>query len=100
MTIAGMLTPKQRAHLKSLAHHLKPIHHIGKEGLSEAGLSAIGDAFRGRAVEKLLFQVAVAVQEEPFDKEVRQRLPRAEPLGQIAGVLLEDFRERIVRLCR
>jgi RNA-binding protein len=30
------LTPRQRAHLKGLAHHLKPVVHLGKEGLTEA----------------------------------------------------------------
>lgn len=30
-----MLTPKQKAYLKSLAHPLKPCFQIGKEGLSE-----------------------------------------------------------------
>ncbi|MDE6047969.1 MAG: YhbY family RNA-binding protein, partial [Anaeroplasmataceae bacterium] len=31
----NMLTPKQRAYLKSLAHPLKACFQIGKEGLSE-----------------------------------------------------------------
>lgn len=29
------LSPKQRQHLKGLAHHLDPVVHIGKDGLSE-----------------------------------------------------------------
>ena len=29
------LSARQRQHLKGLAHHLKPIVHVGKEGLSE-----------------------------------------------------------------
>ncbi len=29
------LTPKQRQHLKGLAHHLDPVVHIGKDGISE-----------------------------------------------------------------
>jgi RNA-binding protein len=31
-----MLTPKQKKHLKSLAHHLKPVVMLGQHGLTEA----------------------------------------------------------------
>ncbi len=31
-----MLTPKQRQFLKAQAHHLKPVVHIGKGGVTEA----------------------------------------------------------------
>lgn len=31
-----MLTPKQRAHLTSLAHHKKPVVLLGQRGLTEA----------------------------------------------------------------
>jgi len=31
-----MLTPKQRQFLKAQAHHLKPVVHIGKAGVTEA----------------------------------------------------------------
>lgn len=30
------LTPRQRAHLKGLAHHLNPVVHVGRDGLSAA----------------------------------------------------------------
>ena len=38
------LTPRQRAHLKGLAHHLNPVVHIGKDGLSEAVVAQIDEA--------------------------------------------------------
>lgn len=47
------LTSKQRAHLRSLAHHLKPIHHVGKDGLSEAAMAAIEEAFATRELLKI-----------------------------------------------
>ena len=31
-----MLTPKQRQFLKAEAHHLKPVVHIGKAGVTDA----------------------------------------------------------------
>ena len=47
------LTPKQRAHLRSLAHHLKPILHVGKEGLSDAAVTAVEQAFNTRELLKV-----------------------------------------------
>ena len=47
------LTSKQRAHLRSLAHHLKPVVHIGSEGLTEASLASILDAFKTRELLKV-----------------------------------------------
>jgi RNA-binding protein len=38
------LTPRQRAHLKGLAHHLNPVVHIGREGLSDAVKTQIDEA--------------------------------------------------------
>jgi RNA-binding protein len=52
------LTPRQRGQLKSLAHHLKPIHHIGKEGITEQGLKAISEAFTHRELLKVKVQEA------------------------------------------
>ena len=54
----GTLNPKQRAHLKSLAHHLKPILHIGKEGVTEAALRTVEDAFNTRELLKVKVQGA------------------------------------------
>ena len=52
------LTPRQRAQLRSLAHHLKPILHIGKEGITPAALAALRDAFNTRELLKLKVQEA------------------------------------------
>ena len=47
------LTSKQRAHLRALAHHLKPVAHIGAEGLTEAALRGILEAFNTRELLKV-----------------------------------------------
>ena len=47
------LTPKQRAYLKSLAHPLKPILQIGKEGATDAVIETIEGAFRTRELLKV-----------------------------------------------
>lgn len=42
------LTSRQRAHLRSLAHGQDPLIHIGKEGVTEAVVEAIEEAFNTR----------------------------------------------------
>jgi len=47
------LSTKQRAHLRSLAHHLKPLLHVGKEGATASLAHTITDAFNTRELLKL-----------------------------------------------
>lgn len=47
------LTSKQRAHLRSLAHSLKPVVHIGAEGLSDAAVQSVREAFNTRELLKV-----------------------------------------------
>jgi RNA-binding protein len=47
------LTARQRATLKSLAHPLKPILQIGKEGVTDATARSVEDAFHNRELLKL-----------------------------------------------
>lgn len=50
------LNPKQRAQLKSLAHHLKPILHIGKEGVGDTAIQAVREALNTRELLKVKVQ--------------------------------------------
>jgi RNA-binding protein len=52
------LTTKQRAHLRSLAHHLKPILYVGKEGLTDAAVHTVTEAFNTRELLKVRLQEA------------------------------------------
>lgn len=47
------LTTKQRAHLRALAHPLKPIIHIGKEGVTENAVRSVQEALNGRELIKI-----------------------------------------------
>jgi RNA-binding protein len=47
------ITPKQRAHLKSLAHHLKPVLFVGKEGITEQTVRSLEEAFNTRELLKV-----------------------------------------------
>jgi len=48
-----MLNSKQRAHLRSLAHHLKPVLQVGSDGVTEAFLTSLGEAFHTRELLKV-----------------------------------------------
>ncbi len=50
---AETLTKKQRAHLRSLAHHLRPVLHVGKDGVTETAARAVEDAFNTRELLKI-----------------------------------------------
>ncbi len=47
------LTSKQRAHLRSLAHPLKPIAHIGKEGVTPAAIRSVQQTLDTHEVVKV-----------------------------------------------
>jgi RNA-binding protein len=47
------LTARQRAHLKSLAHALKPIAHIGKDGVTARVMQSVEEAFHTRELLKV-----------------------------------------------
>lgn len=47
------LTSKQRAFLRSLAHPLKPVVYVGREGVSEAVFRSVAEAFTTRELLKI-----------------------------------------------
>lgn len=51
--IIDTLTSKQRAHLRSLAHHLKPILHVGNDGVTDAVIASVEEAFNNRELLKV-----------------------------------------------
>ena len=48
-----MITSKQRAYLRKISHDMSPIFQIGKEGLTEAVVSAIDEALEKREILKV-----------------------------------------------
>jgi len=60
---ATTLTSKQRAHLRALAHSLKPVLQIGAEGVSEPFLRALTEALHTR--ELLKVKVLESAPEDP-----------------------------------
>lgn len=48
-----MITPKQRAYLKSLANSLEPVFQVGKGGVNEAQTAQIDDYLRVHELMKI-----------------------------------------------
>lgn len=94
--MADTLNSKQRAHLRSLAHHLKPIAHIGKEGVTDAVVSDITDAFNTRELLKVKVQEAAPLDVREAGAELAERLDGAhlvQTIGRTA-VLYRPHPER------
>ena len=51
--MANALTPRQRQYLKAAAHHLKPIIHIGKGGVTDPLLAELDAALLAQELVKI-----------------------------------------------
>lgn len=47
------LSSKQRAHLRGLSHSVRPVLHVGKEGVTTATVRALEQAFTTRELVKV-----------------------------------------------
>ncbi len=77
----GVLTGKQRRHLRALAHSLKPIVQIGKDGISDGVIAAVDRALEDHELVK------VKVSEESMERETAAREVAAQTGSEIAQVL-------------
>lgn len=50
------LTSKQRARLRSLAHGLSPVAHVGQAGVTDAVVTSVAEAFNTRELIKVRVQ--------------------------------------------
>ena len=89
--MAGTLNARQRAHLKSLAHPLKPIAQIGKGGVDELVVQSLDEAFRHRE----LLKVKVLEASPASAKEVGEQLAE-----QVSGAKLVQVIGRTIVLYR
>ncbi len=78
------LTSKQRAHLKSLAHPLKPLLHIGKEGVTGTVLESVREAFNTRELLKVKVLEAAPQSAQEIGAELAWHLAGVE-LVQVIG---------------
>ncbi len=82
------LTPKQRAHLRSLAHHLKPIQQVGKEGLTDSLARMVQDAFNTRELLKVKIQEAAPLSAREAGDSLVQRVAGAEHVQTIGRTIV------------
>lgn len=59
------LTAKQRAHLRALAHPLKPILHVGADGVTDAVIESVREAFNTRELLKVKVHESAPVDVDP-----------------------------------
>jgi RNA-binding protein len=76
------LTGKQRRHLRSLGHHLEPVVQLGKQGLTDGVVAAVGEALERHELVKVRIGT-----ECPDDRhDVAERLGPAVK-GEVAQLL-------------
>ena len=89
------LTSKQRAHLRSLAHRLRPVVQVGTEGLSDAVLASVEDALKTRELLKVKVLEAAPLDARDAADSLSSRLAEAH-VPQVIGrtiVLYRPFPE-------
>ncbi|CAN5616854.1 YhbY family RNA-binding protein [soil metagenome] len=82
------LSAKQRAHLRSAAHHLKPIFQIGKEGVSESAVQAVEDAFNTRELLKVKIQEAAPLTAREAGSLLSERISAVEHVQTIGRTIV------------
>jgi RNA-binding protein len=82
------LTSKQRAHLRKLAHHLKPIVLVGSDGVTEAVLTSIADAFNTRELLKVKLQESAPIDVRMAAREITERLDEAHSVQTIGKTVV------------
>jgi len=83
-----MLTPRQRAHLRSLAHPLKPVARIGREGITDAAVEALRDAFNTRELLKVKVLQAAPQNARDTGTELAARLADVEVVQVIGRTIV------------
>jgi RNA-binding protein len=82
------LTSKQRAHLRKLAHRLKPVVLVGGDGLSEPVLASIRDALNTRELLKVKLQESAPLDVRDAAGEIAERLDDVHPVQTIGRTIV------------
>lgn len=83
------LTSKQRSRLRALAHHLEPVVHVGKDGVTEGVVAAVDEALTARELIKVRL---------PGDRE--ERPETAEEIVRATGAVIAGMIGRVAILYR
>jgi RNA-binding protein len=85
------MTPRQRQYLKGLAHALKPILQLGKEGVTEAALRSIAHSLDRRELIKVKVLGAAPESAEESGARIARGLENVE-LVQVIGKTVVLYR--------
>lgn len=89
--MADSLTSKQRAHLRSLAHRLKPVVQVGTDGLTDAVVASVEDALRTRELIKVKVQEGAPLEAAEAATRLADRLEGAH-IPQVIGRTVVVYR--------
>ena len=82
------LSPKQRAYLRSLAQRLKPILHVGKEGLTDAAVAAVEMAFNTRELLKVKLTDGAPISAREAGDQIAERVDGAHHVQTIGRTVV------------
>lgn len=97
------LTSKQRAHLRGLAHPLKPVAHVGKEGVTTAVVRSMEQALATRELVKVRVLEAAPEPARETAAALAGRLPGShvvQVVGRTATLYRPDADAPQIRLPR
>lgn len=83
------LSPRQRQHLKALAHGLSPVVQVGAAGVSEAVVAAVHEAIKRHELIKVKL---------PKLEDAESREQMAEEITQASGAALVQLLGRVLVL--
>lgn len=102
-TTAPTLNGRQKQHLRGLAHHLEPVVHVGREGLSENLIRSAKQALLARELIKVKLGQNCPLAKKEAAREIAQQTGAV--LVQLIGKTIILFqpnpdlpRERRIRL--
>ena len=97
------LSSKQRAHLRGLAHSLKPTVHIGKDGVTDGAVENLVQTFEGHELVKVRVLEAAPQSAKETAYALAARVADAavvQTMGRVATLYRPDREEPQIRLPR
>lgn len=86
------ITSKQRAFLRKEAHRLKPIVHVGAEGVTAAVITSVVDALNTRELLKIKLQESAPESVRDAANRIREEIPGSH-VAQTIGRTIVLYRE-------
>ncbi|MDP6775951.1 MAG: ribosome assembly RNA-binding protein YhbY [Candidatus Latescibacteria bacterium] len=80
------LKGSQRTYLRSLAHHLQPVVHVGRDGVTEGLVEAVDQALGAHELIKVRF-LEHKTEKKALHQEIAQKT-RSHPVGMVGHVAI------------